>query len=144
MKKQITLLEALTGFEFSFKHLDGRIVRIKGEEGTVIKPDSLMTAEGLGLPFYKTNYKHGNLFVNFSIKFPDTVNVKQLGEIDKAFSFISRTKPEATETTEECKLIAFEDSQKNTHAQGGTEGDSDEDSDEEGGGAHGQRVGCQP
>ena len=33
-----------------------------------------MTCEGLGMPFHKTPYKFGNLFVNFKIKFPDKID----------------------------------------------------------------------
>lgn len=33
-----------------------------------------MTIEGLGMPFHKTNYKYGNLFITFTIKFPDTLS----------------------------------------------------------------------
>jgi len=36
MTKTITLLEALTGVDFTIKHLDGRTVRIKSEPGQVI------------------------------------------------------------------------------------------------------------
>jgi len=36
MHKTITLLESLTGVDFSMTHLDGRIVRIKSKEGQVV------------------------------------------------------------------------------------------------------------
>ena len=73
MDKEVTLLESLTGVDFTIMHLDGKVVRIQGEPGQIIKPDSMMTCEGLGLPFHKTPYKTGNLFVKFSVKFPETV-----------------------------------------------------------------------
>ena len=78
MDKEISLLEALTGVNFTIMHLDGRIVRITGKEGVVIKPNMIMTCEGLGMPFHKTSYKFGNLFINFKIKFPDAINQQQL------------------------------------------------------------------
>ena len=74
MDKEISLLEALTGVNFTIMHLDGRIVRITGKEGVVIKPNMVMTCEGLGMPLHKTSYKFGNLFINFKIKFPETIN----------------------------------------------------------------------
>jgi len=74
MEKEVTLLEALTGVDFSLIHLDGRSIRILSPENTVIKPNHVMTCEGLGMPFHKTPYKHGNLFINFKVKFPDTVS----------------------------------------------------------------------
>ena len=53
MEKEITLLEALTGTDFTLTHLDGRKIRIQSEANMVIKPDDLMTVEGLGMPFHK-------------------------------------------------------------------------------------------
>ena len=70
MEKEITLLEALTGLDFVLTHLDGRKVRIQNKSGEVIKPDSLFTVEGQGMPFHKKVYQHGNLIVQFKIKFP--------------------------------------------------------------------------
>lgn len=74
MSKDITLLEALTGVDFTIMHLDGRVVRVQSKPGQVIKPNSVMTCEGLGMPFHKTSYKFGNLFINFNVKFPDSVS----------------------------------------------------------------------
>jgi len=74
MEKEISLLEALTGIDFTIMHLDGRIIRITGNKGQIIKPGQKMTCEGLGMPFHKTNYKYGNLFITFKIKFPETID----------------------------------------------------------------------
>ena len=38
---KITLLEALTGFEFRIKHLDDRILIVKSEPDTVVKPGDI-------------------------------------------------------------------------------------------------------
>ena len=77
MEKEITLLEALTGVDFTIMHLDGRVIRIKNAPGEVIKPNTTMTCEGLGMPFHKTTYKYGNLFINFVVKFPESVSEGQ-------------------------------------------------------------------
>lgn len=74
MEKEITLLEALTGLDFTLTHLDGRVIRIQNNTGGIIRPDSMMTCEGLGLPFHKTPYKFGNLFIKFTVKFPDQLS----------------------------------------------------------------------
>jgi len=79
MDKEISLLDALTGVDFTIIHLDGKIVRVQNEAGTVIKPNSTMTCEGLGMPFHKTPYKFGNLFINFKVTFPDDMNNEQVG-----------------------------------------------------------------
>jgi len=65
------LLESLTGVDFTIIHLDGKIIRIQGNEGQIIKPASMMTCEGLGMPFHKTPYKQGNLFITFTVQFPE-------------------------------------------------------------------------
>lgn len=74
MNKSISLLDALTGFHFTLVHLDGRIVRIQNKPGDIISPGQIMTCEGLGMPYHKTPYKSGNLFITFEIKFPDTID----------------------------------------------------------------------
>lgn len=145
--KEITLLEALTGVDFNIMHLDGRMVRIQSEEGKVIKPNSQMTCEGLGMPFHKTPYKFGNLFVNFKVKFPDTIEPAQMAEINKVLANQAKSSTEKTETesvSEKVFLKKFEEHHKNTHAQGGTRGnDSEEEGEDEEGGGQGQKVGCQ-
>lgn len=81
MDREISLLDALTGVNFTLMHLDGRIVRIKSEEGKCIKPNQVMTCENLGMPFHKTPYRFGNLFITFKIKFPDQVSQQQRDSI---------------------------------------------------------------
>ena len=81
MEKEISLLESLTGVDFTIMHLDGRIIRIQGEKGKVTKPNSTMTCEGLGMPFHKTPYRFGNLFITFKVKFPDQLNAGHIKEV---------------------------------------------------------------
>lgn len=132
MEKTITLREALTGVDFSIKFLDGNNLRIQSTPGTVIKPDSLMTIEEKGLPFHKNSYKFGNLFIMFHVKFPDTLNDSQLGQIGEVLSGMKKNSPDANmDVAETCILQPFSNDQKNTHAQGGTRGnDSDEEEDD--------------
>ena len=56
MDKEITLLEALTGVDFVFTHLDGRKVRIQNKPGEIIKPDDIKTVESMGMPYHKKIY----------------------------------------------------------------------------------------
>lgn len=53
IEKEITLAEALTGVSFTFKHLDGRVIKIQNTPGEVIRPDDIKTVENLGMPFHK-------------------------------------------------------------------------------------------
>lgn len=64
----IPLINALTGFTFSFKHLDGRTINIKSPVDTVIKPDTI-----LYLPNEGMIKGQGHLFIEFVIIFPDKI-----------------------------------------------------------------------
>ena len=86
MQKEITLIEALTGCEFILTHLDGRRIRIKNTPGEVIKPDMNKTVESLGMPFYKKSYNYGNLFIQFKIKFPTSMDPKSITLISEALT----------------------------------------------------------
>lgn len=145
-KKEITLLEALTGTSFVIQHLDGRKIRIQSTPGQVIKPDSIMTCEGLGMPFYRKSYQFGNLFVQFKVKFPSKIeDQNSFQSIKKALSSCEDQQPEKVnqdDVAEESTLTDLQDHHKNTNAEGGKSGqgqDEDDEDDEEGG----PRVGCQ-
>jgi len=70
MKKQISLLEALTTTILYFKHLDNRVIRITHNE--IIKPNQKMIVKDEGMPNLNgTN--NGDLLIYFEILFPDTL-----------------------------------------------------------------------
>ena len=145
MDKEITLLESLTGVDFTIMHLDGKIIRIQGEPGTIIKPNSMMTCEGLGMPFHKTPYKSGSLFITFVVKFPDTVTAAQISKIEGILSGQKKSSEDSAELSacsNNVEMVPFKEEHKNTHAQGGTRGvDSEGEEDDEDGGQG--NVGCQ-
>merc|ERR1712110_1154473 len=84
IEHRITLVEALTGINFVFTHLDGTKIRIRNEPGEVIKPDDIKTVPDKGLPFHKQPYKFGNLFIMFKVTFPDSVPVNQIAALKQA------------------------------------------------------------
>ena len=86
IEKEITLLQALTGVDFTIDFLDGKKLRIQNKPGEVIKPDDIKTIEDKGLPFHKTSYKSGNLFIVFKIKFPDTLNKEGITKVSTALT----------------------------------------------------------
>lgn len=71
MTHTITLTEALCGFTFVLKHLDGRDLLIKNEPGTIISPGDLKGIKNEGMPHYKNPFEKGNLYIKFQISFPD-------------------------------------------------------------------------
>lgn len=71
MKKSITLVEALIGFEFKLKHLDGSVFTIYTGRGEVLGDKDKKVVRGLGLPFFKDPTSFGNLVIEFEVKMPD-------------------------------------------------------------------------
>jgi DnaJ-class molecular chaperone len=109
-----------------------------------VTPDQVFTAEGLGLPFHKTPYKFGNLFIKFNIKFPDQLNASQMEAAKTILSSQQKSAAELKEiqsTEDKVQLVKFQEHHKNTHVQGGTEAHGSEDEDEEHEGQN-VRVGC--
>lgn len=91
-----------------------------------------MTVEDKGLPFHKNPYKFGNLFVLFTVKFPDTLSDSQIGDISTTLKAMKKQNLDAEmDASEVCKLQTFSEDQRNTHCQGGTRGnDSDNEDDD--------------
>lgn len=86
MDHTITLQEALCGFKFHFKHMDGRDVVVQSQEGEVVSPDALRVVSGEGMPFRRDPQSRGRLIIHFNIKFPEPQFIseasrKQLCEI---------------------------------------------------------------
>lgn len=73
----ITLLEALTGTELVIEHLDKRKILVKTKPGEIIKPEQLKTVKELGMPFFESPFRFGNLYISFTIQFPDNVSLEQ-------------------------------------------------------------------
>ncbi|CAL1126540.1 unnamed protein product [Cladocopium goreaui] len=72
MVRKISLAEALCGFNFTTKFLDGQNLVISSEPGKVMKPGDLLVVPGKGMP-RKQSTKRGNLFVQIQVDFPQEV-----------------------------------------------------------------------
>eukprot|EP01156_Anaeramoeba_ignava_P022650 Anaeramoba_ignava/c20919_g2_i1.p1 GENE.c20919_g2_i1~~c20919_g2_i1.p1 ORF type:complete len:232 (-),score=84.94 c20919_g2_i1:118-813(-) len=70
MTHNLTLVEALCGFEFVLQHLDGRQLVIKSEQNEIIKPGDVRGIEHQGMPLKESPYEFGNLYVKFEVEFP--------------------------------------------------------------------------
>ncbi|KAF7269002.1 hypothetical protein GWI33_017925 [Rhynchophorus ferrugineus] len=71
MTHKISLTEALCGFSLVVKHLDSRDLIITHPAGQVIKPGEIKVVNGEGMPVYKSPFEKGNLYITFSIVFPE-------------------------------------------------------------------------
>jgi DnaJ family protein A protein 2 len=68
--KDIMLTQALVGFEFARTHLDGRILLIKSEAGSVVLSEDVKVVVNEGMPIRGNVAKRGKLFVSFGVVFP--------------------------------------------------------------------------
>jgi DnaJ family protein A protein 2 len=70
LEKEISLVQALTGFRFHVKHLDDTEHWISHKDYEVIAPDTLRVVKGLGMPLKNNPNMFGDLIIKFSVKFP--------------------------------------------------------------------------
>jgi len=76
IKHRLTLLEALTGFSFNITHLDGRVIKMNSEVGSVVKPGNVKVVREEGMPNQSNPYQRGNLYIEIDVDFPKN------GELD--------------------------------------------------------------
>jgi len=150
--KKVSLNQALCGFAYKFKHLDGREVVIKTKPGEIIQAEGavdekmmpfvkLVPSEGLpsqGNPFVK-----GNLYVLFRVHFPTTGELSP-SQIAALKLILPEPQPDDDyEDDDEVEIVHMEMADLKQFGKGGAElaGDRAYDSDDEAGG--GQPVQCQ-
>ena len=91
LNKTITLKEALCGFSFDMKYIDGREFKLNNGNGNIIHNNYNKVIQQMGM---KRAVQHnmgpvnqeytGNLIINFNVAFPETLTeeqIKSLGEI---------------------------------------------------------------
>jgi DnaJ-related protein SCJ1 len=78
MDMEISLRDALVGFNRSFTHLDGRVVHVARED--VTPPRFVAVLAGEGMPKLHAPSERGQLHVKFHVQFPDELtDVQQRG-----------------------------------------------------------------
>ncbi|XP_046542388.1 dnaJ homolog subfamily A member 2-like [Haliotis rubra] len=134
----IGLTEALCGFHFSLKHLDGRELVIKNPPGDVIHPGMIKTVLSEGMPIYRSPFEKGNLYIKFDITFPkqNFTTEAKLKELETLLPVREKVDIPIGDHVEDVDLVNFED----TRGSDGRRGEAyDEDDDED---HHGPRVQC--
>jgi DnaJ-class molecular chaperone len=77
------------------------------------------------MPYHKQTYKFGNLFIVFKVKFPESINEVQRGKVSEALAFQQKKgKDENMDVADTCIMKPFTEEHKNTHHEGGKEGNS--------------------
>ena len=69
-KKKITLAEAICGYRFNLTHMDGRVLTISSEPGSVVGPGQYQLVHDEGMPRRANRALRGTLFIQFEIEFP--------------------------------------------------------------------------
>lgn len=81
----ITLAQALTGFDISLRTLDGRALSVNCLD-EVVTPTTEKVVRQEGMPISKHPGKKGDLRIRFNINFPSKLNKDQKKLIQKALS----------------------------------------------------------
>lgn len=77
MKKEITLLEALTGVKIVVEHLDGHKVFVSSKPGEVLQHESVKQVPDEGMPVCGHPHVMGALFIQFDVKFPERLDLSE-------------------------------------------------------------------
>lgn len=136
IKVELKLSEALCGFTKTITHLDGRVLKIESQSGSVVKPESVRVIEGEGMPFHGNPFTKGRLFIIFKVQFPATL-------APGAVNALRAVLPRGTEVTlsgeeEECNMTEMSLDQFGQETGPKHGADDDEEA-----GEGGQRVQCQ-
>lgn len=131
----ITLTEALCGFQFPIKHLDGRDLVLKLARGEVVKKDSIKAVLGEGMPIHRNPFEKGNLYVRFNIEYPAKYGItpENLKKIEELLGPKPPTVIPIGEHVEEVNWFDF-DPQNDENARQGDAYDSDDDGAQRGAG----------
>jgi len=139
MKLSIGLTEALCGFKIPIQHLDSRELLVTNEAGKVIEPGTKRVILNEGMPRHRNPFDKGNLYIEFTIIFPD------VGFLDtEKFKLLEALLPDRPlpmeydhndEKFEEVDLIKYEG--RKDGSGGRKEAYEEGDDDDEEGHAHG-------
>lgn len=59
------------------------MLKIGSAAGQVIKPDSWKCIQDEGMPEHGRPFEHGNLYIQFHVKFPETISSQQVETLQK-------------------------------------------------------------
>jgi DnaJ homolog subfamily A member 2 len=112
-EKKISFVDALVGINFTFKHLNENIIRVKSEENKVVKDGTKMTLMNYGMPFTNDGSKYGNMIITFHIEWPETIQPAQAHGLKNLFRTPGQSHQQAEETDATEVLTKFENAHLN-------------------------------
>jgi DnaJ family protein A protein 2 len=144
-KKKITLLQALTGFQFPLVHMDGRVLVVNSEPGVIVKPGNIVAIRDEGMPIEQNPYERGNLYINFEIEFPNRIDSEAMKNLVAVLGNKSKSADAPNGNEEPVELTEVDLDQEKKRWKQESRGNSsayDEDEEEEAG-AGGQQCRAQ-
>ena len=72
----ITLKQALLGFEIEIPHLDGHMVKLSRKAGKTVQHGQIERVPNEGMPKYGMYSEFGDLYVVYQVKFPKKIDDK--------------------------------------------------------------------
>lgn len=140
MTMQLTLVEALCGFQRVVKTLDARDLVITSIPGEVIKHNEIKCVMGEGMPRYKEPFERGRLLIRFGVTFPEKLDPAMVPKLESCFP--ARPPVEIPIDSEECTLMTFDPAQDQRQQQYREAYEEDGHSGGGGGGGRPHTVQC--
>jgi DnaJ-class molecular chaperone len=78
LEKEITLKEALCGFEFIIQHVSGKSLRFNSDKGKVLKDGIVKVIPNFGI---ERDDQVGSLCIKFNVKYPETISEDQIEKL---------------------------------------------------------------
>lgn len=111
--KNLSLNQALCGFAWKIRHLDGRDLVVKTRPGEIIHSEVMEAGTGRVLPFIKmvpnegmpshgNPFVKGNLYVAFQISFPDSLSLETVEALKKLLPGADMPEDYDPDEVEEC------------------------------------------
>uniref|UniRef100_A0ACB8EAB1 DnaJ sub A member 2 n=1 Tax=Sphaerodactylus townsendi TaxID=933632 RepID=A0ACB8EAB1_9SAUR len=140
MTHKIGLVEALCGFQFTFKHLDGRQIVVKYPPGKVIEPGCVRVVRAEGMPQYRNPFEKGDLYIKFDVQFPENnwISPEKLTELEDLLP----ARPEVPNIISDAEEVDLQEFDTTRGSGGGQRREAYNDSSDEESGHHGPGVQC--
>ena len=112
MRYEITLAEALCGFERYIEQLDGRKLHVRVPAGKVVRPGEVMVISGEGMPVYGAPFQNGSLFVRFEVLFPEKMSASDVEVLKKLMNY-----PPQPKAVPNCDEVSMTEGDENMFGQ---------------------------
>jgi len=79
-EKTISLKDALCGFSFDLKYINGKKYTINNQKGNIIPPNFKKIISNMGL---ERNGYVGNLIISFHVQFPENLSIENINKMEE-------------------------------------------------------------